>query len=157
MTHGQEHEIAAQDGEPQTRWSEEITLQTVEPNGVARQVTVYLGQPSKAVIALLDSDSRTEISGSDYLDCLMQARMLLERQDRRLCCQGARPNVHPSGQLRQFTNGRMAYIRPLDPGSATSQTVDIFAPALPNEVVTLSNQREALMAAWNARHPNNQI
>jgi len=151
MTHEQEREIAAKDGEPQARWSEEITLRAVEPNGVAHQVTVYLGQPSIAIIALLDSGSRTEISGLDYLDCLTQARMQLERQGRLLCCQGARPNVHPSGQLRQFTNGRRAYIRP------TPQTVDIFAPALPNEVVTLKDQREAIMAAWNARHPNNQI
>lgn len=141
----------------QPKWTEEISLQTVDAAGLVRNVTIYLGDPSTALIALLDAHSRTEFSGTDYLDCLTQARRQLERHGRLLCCQGARPNVHPSGQLRQFTNGRQAYVRHSEPRSEVSEAVDIFAPASPGDVVNLDDQRAAIMSFWNARHPGNQI
>ncbi|MDX2678750.1 hypothetical protein [Streptomyces soliscabiei] len=87
---------------PRPKWTEEMGLQTVDAAGLVRHVTIYLGDPSTALIALLDTHSRTEFSGTDYLDCLSQARRQRERDGRLLCCQGARPNVHPSGQLRQL-------------------------------------------------------
>ncbi|MFJ2191894.1 hypothetical protein ACIOJE_28825 [Kitasatospora sp. NPDC087861] len=96
---------------PQPQWTEVVGLQTVDCDGLVQSVTIYVGQPSTALIAFLDGDSLTEISGTDYLDCLIQARRQLERDGRLLCCQGARPDVHPSGQLRQFTNGRQACVR----------------------------------------------
>ncbi|MGW3185962.1 hypothetical protein ACWDD9_42495 [Kitasatospora sp. NPDC001119] len=141
----------------QPKWAEEVGLQTVDSDGLLRSVTVYIGPPSTALITLLDDGSLTEISGSDYLDCLIQARRQLERDGRLLCCQGARPDVHPSGQLRQFTNGRQAYVHFLDAGGEAPETVDIFDPAPPEDVVSLDDQRAAIIRAWNTRHPGNQI
>ncbi|MFG2918933.1 hypothetical protein ACGF0D_39380 [Kitasatospora sp. NPDC048298] len=120
-------------------------------------MTIYVGQPSTALIALLDGESLTQINGTDYLDCLTQARRQLERDGRLLCCQGARPDVHPSGQLRQFTNGRQAYVSFPDARGEAPETVDIFAPAAPEDAVTLDDQRAAIIRAWNAQHPRNRI
>lgn len=138
-------------------WTEEIDLQTVDATGHIRHVTVYLADPSDARIALLDGHSRTEFTGTDYLDCLHQARRHLERDGRLLCCQGARSDVHPSGQLRQFTHGRQAYVHWPGPQSKSSEAVDIFAPAPPGDVVNLDDQRAAIISSWNARHPENPI
>ncbi|WP_331745069.1 hypothetical protein [Kitasatospora sp. NBC_01300] len=158
MTHEQERDdIAHADRGRRPSWTEEMALQTVDSAGAIRHVTVYIGAPSAALITLIDADSCTEISGADYLDCLTQARRQLEQEGRRLCCQGARPNVHPSGQLRQFTNGREAYVHPSDAASGISETADIFAPALPEDVVRLDEQRAAILASWNARSRTNPI
>ncbi|MFB8169596.1 hypothetical protein ACFC60_16785 [Kitasatospora purpeofusca] len=142
---------------PRPKWSEEISLQTIDAAGLVRHVSIWLGDPSMALIELLDAGSRTEFSGTDYLDCLAQARRQLERDGRLLCCQGARPNVHPSGQLRQFSNGREAYVHHSEPSSGALGTVDIFAPASPEDVVNLDEQRAAIIGFWNARHLANQL
>lgn len=142
---------------PQPKWTEEIGLQTIDTAGLVRHVSIYLGDPSTALIALLDAGSRTEFSGADYLDCLTQARRQLERDGRLLCCQGARPNVHSSGQLRQFTNGRQAYVRHSEPSSEVPETVDIFAPASPEDIVNLDDQRAAIIGSWNTRYLGNQL
>lgn len=93
---------------PRPKWTEEIDLQTVDAAGVVRHVSICLSDPAIALIVLVDAHSRIEFSGTDYLECLSQARQQLEHDGRLLCCQGALPNVHPSRQLRQFTNGRQA-------------------------------------------------
>ncbi|MFJ7912694.1 hypothetical protein [Kitasatospora sp. NPDC096204] len=142
---------------PRPQWTEEFGLQTVDSDGLVESVTIYVGQPSTALIALLDGESLTQINGTDYLDCLTQARRQLEQDGRLLCCQGARPDVHPSGQLRQFTNGRQAYVRFPDARGEAPETVDIFAPASPEDAVTLDDQRAAIIRAWNAQHPRNRI
>lgn len=138
-------------------WAETVSLQTVGADGGMRDVIVRISTPSACLIELLDDGSRTVIRGADHFDCLAQLRRQLEREGRLLCCQGARPNVHPSGQLRQFTDGRLAYVLPSDAQNEESETVDIFAPALPGEVVSLEDQRISVVSYWNARHPGNRI
>ncbi|MFF2775617.1 hypothetical protein ACFVU3_11980 [Streptomyces sp. NPDC058052] len=139
------------------KWTEEVTLRTVDPDGRSRSVTLRLGPASRAIVGLLDDGALTEISGTDYLDCLLQIRRRLERDGRLLCCQGARSGVHPSGQLRQFTHGREAYLDFFDVRGTGPETVDIFAPAPPEDVVTLDAQRAAFLRAWNTRHPDHRI
>ncbi|GAB3965468.1 hypothetical protein [Streptomyces sparsus] len=134
-----------------------MRLQTVDAGGGMQDVVIQIGSPSAALIELLDDHFRTVIRGTDYLDCLLQVRRQLEREGRLLCCQGARPHVHPSGQLRQFTNGREAYVLPPDAQDAAPATVDIFAPALPGDVASLQDQRMAVLSYWNARYPRNRI
>jgi hypothetical protein len=151
------HDTSDDSSVPQPKWTEEIDLQTIDAAGLVHHVTICLSDPSTALIALIDAHSRTEFSGTDYLDCLSQARRQLELDGRLLCCQGARLNVHPSGQLRQFTNGRQAYVRHWEPWSEGTETVDIFAPAPAGDVATLDDQRAAIVSSWNARHPGNQI
>jgi hypothetical protein len=134
-----------------SEWTEEIRLPTVDANGDTQEVTIRLGAPSVARAALLDQGSTTVVTGTDYLNCLAQLRAHLERQGRLLCCQGARPDVFPSGQLRQFGNGREAYVLRPAGGRAAPEVVDIFAPASPGDVVTLDAQRTAVLAFWRAR------
>ncbi|MEU1202691.1 hypothetical protein ABZ446_41650 [Streptomyces sp. NPDC005813] len=157
MNSRSEQDTADDNSAPWPKWTEEIPLRTVDAAGIVRHVTMCLSDASTALIALLDANSSVEFSGVDYLDCLTQARRHLEREGRLLCCQGARPNVHPSGQLRQFTNGRHAYDRHSEPGSEGFETVDIFAPASPADVVNLDDQRAAVMSFFNARYPKGQI
>ncbi|MFF4838385.1 hypothetical protein [Streptomyces sp. NPDC001315] len=132
-------------------------LQTVDADGGIQEVIIQIGKPSTAMVELLDDQFRTAFRGTDYLDCLTQVRKQLEHKGRLLCCQGARPNVHPSGQLRQFTNGRQAYVLPSGTHDEAHTTVDIFAPVLPGNVVSLDDQRISVISYWNARHPRNQI
>lgn len=130
----------------------------MDADGRVRPVTILIGGDSSATrIALLDAGSLTEFSGTDHLDCLVQVRRQLEREGRLLCCQGARPDVHPSGQLRQFTHGREAYVRPPEGRGEIRETVDVFAPAAPAEVVSLEEQRAAILGAFHARHPADRI
>ncbi|MGW7445024.1 hypothetical protein [Kitasatospora sp. NPDC054795] len=138
-------------------WIEEVGLRTMDPDGSLRPVVLRVGPSSDARIAVLDDGVLTEISGTDYLDCLAQARRQPERDGRLLCCQGARPDVHPSGQLRQFSNGRQAYVRFPDLQGEPPEIVDIFAPAEPGDVVGLEDQRATAVRAWNTRHPGHQI
>lgn len=142
---------------PQPEWAERVCLQTVDADGGTQDVIIQISDPSAALIELLDDHIRTVIKGTDYLDCLIRVRRQLEREGRFLCCQGARPNVHPSGQLRQFTNGRQAYMLPSDAQNEAPATVDIFAPAVPGDVVSLEGQRISVVSYWNARHPRNRV
>ncbi|MFE6056467.1 transposase [Kitasatospora sp. NPDC056446] len=50
-----------------------------------------------------------------------------------------------------------AYVRPSDAASGISETVDIFAPALPEDVVWLDEQRAAILASWSAGSRTNPI
>ncbi|WP_194833445.1 hypothetical protein [Nocardia sp. XZ_19_369] len=87
--------------------SEVVQLTAVDAAGVCWPVALRLGEPSVARVELVGHG----VFGSaddDYLSCLITVREYLEKQGLLLCCQGARPDVWPSGQLRQFENGRRA-------------------------------------------------
>lgn len=134
---------------PQPEWTERVCLRTVDAEGGIRDVVIQLGEPCTAVVELLDDQSRTVFGGTDYRDCLTQVRRQLEHEGRLLCCQGARPNVHASGQLFQFSNGLEAYVFPPDIRKQVSEVVDIFAAASPADVVSLADQRTAFMRYWD--------
>jgi hypothetical protein len=68
------HDTSDDSSVPQPKWTEEIDLQTVDAACLVHHVTICLSDPSTALIALIDAHSRTEFSGTDYLDCLSQAR-----------------------------------------------------------------------------------
>jgi hypothetical protein len=73
-------------------------------------------------------------------------RRHLEAKGRLLCCQGARADVWPSGLLRQFTDGRCAYVLERDRGGRPLEEVDIFSPAPAQLVVTVAAQERAVRA-----------
>ncbi|RBM08951.1 hypothetical protein [Streptomyces sp. PT12] len=132
-------------------WTEDITLPTVDRDGAAaRDVTIRVGAPALAVILLIDGGTETRIGGNDYLACLTRARDQLELQGRLLCCQGAGPEVQPSGLLRQFSHGREAYVRGSGWPGRPDDVVDIFAPAPEGSVVGLAEQRDTAMAFLTA-------
>jgi hypothetical protein len=132
---------------------EELFLQTVTSDGVLRAVTIRLGEPAAAEVELVDGDSAVKVHGADYLDCLIAVRERLEAQGRLLSCQGARADVWPSGQLRQFNNGRLAYVLDRGRRGAALEEVDIFAPAEPPNAVSLADQRDAVLAFHRLHRP----
>jgi hypothetical protein len=65
------------------------------------------------------------IKGIDFYRCMMNLRERMEADGYLLCVEGARPDVTPSGGLRQMTDGRMAYrLRP-DALASDDDMVDI--------------------------------
>jgi hypothetical protein len=86
----------------------------------------------------------TRIKGVDFYRCMMNLRERLEADGYLLCVEGARPDVTPSGGLRQMTDGRMAYrLRP-DALVSDDDMVDIFASTDCGDVVAISEQLEAV-------------
>ncbi|SFR12139.1 hypothetical protein SAMN04488564_103743 [Lentzea waywayandensis] len=88
--------------------------------------------------------------GDDVLDCFLDVRSQLEEHGILLCCMGARPDVWPSGMLRQFSDGRKAYLQREGVRTTEDDVVDIFAPADAADVVTVREQREALRRRFQA-------
>jgi hypothetical protein len=82
-----------------------------------------------------------ETEAADLFAALEAIRLQLEPSGLRVCCQGARPDVFPSGMARQMAGGRRAYR--LRPGQRPSgdDLVDIFDPAECGEVVTVHEQQ----------------
>jgi hypothetical protein len=83
--------------------------------------------------------------GDNLFKCLIDARLELESRGLMLCCQGCRPDVFPSGMLQQMNAGRFAYKLHRNAPLSESDIVDIFAPAEPSEVASVSGQRAAVM------------
>src|SRR5690242_15135095 len=118
---------------------QERHLQTVDQDGQIETIVVRLDTADSP--ATMTGTTPTEnigpITAADVLDCLTDLRHALEARGKKLCCQGARINVWPSGQLRQFTNGASGYVltktstrTPDDP----FEVVDLLDPAPPDQV-----------------------
>lgn len=122
-------------------WTDDVVLSTLSGHGETRDVRIRIGQPARARILLIDAGVSTEIEDSDYRNCLNVVRTRLEGEDRLLCCQGSRLNVHASGMLLQFSNGREAYLLEPRNGGEEYVVVDIFAPAPASQVTTMEKQR----------------
>src|SRR5262245_18819088 len=111
-------------------------LHTVDADGriapIALQVT---GRPGATVLSArsLDRDHGA-FTGGDLVDCLVDLRIRLEGHGLLLCCQGARVNVWPSGQLRQFADGRQGYVLTRRAPGQVHEIVDLLDPAPPSQV-----------------------
>ncbi|MET8054643.1 hypothetical protein ABZU75_44430 [Streptosporangium sp. NPDC005286] len=117
----------------------------VDHEGGIAASTLALYDAAPARLVLTCRGLLLDVEGEDLLDCLLDLRRRLEAEGFNLCCQGARSDVWPSGQLRQFTNGRRGYVlAPRPPGDAFEE-VDVFAPAQPCEIGSIEQQREAVM------------
>ena len=113
--------------------------------------TVTFG-PVKAACHLelrLDDGRALVAEGDDYFDCLTAVRRTLESEGAILLCQGARRDVWPSGMARSMAAGLKAYVlvnrRPPTP----DDLVDIFDPAEPGDVGTVTEQ-ERVRDEWFA-------
>ncbi|MFD5883213.1 hypothetical protein [Streptomyces yangpuensis] len=84
---------------------------------------------------------------SNLFKCLLSARTDLEKEDLLLCCQGARPDVFPSGMQQQMDNGRFAAV--LSRSAEEKEIVDIFAAAEPSQVTSVEGQRVAVYQFFN--------
>ncbi len=128
----------------ETSPNEVLQLAVIDHGGriAASTLTLYDAVPARLVLTcgglLLD------VEGDDLLDCLIDLRRRLETEGLNLCCQGARSDVWPSGQLRQFTNGRIGYVLAPRPAGDALEEVDLFAPAQPHEIGSIEQQRQAV-------------
>ncbi|WP_158791014.1 hypothetical protein [Streptomyces sp. NRRL WC-3549] len=95
-------------------------------------------------MGLTDEEFERVYEEVDLLECLKSARRDLEVMGLLLCCQGARPNVFPSGMTRQMAEGRLAYSLEAGKELSDNDLVDIFAPADCSEVATLEDQVAAM-------------
>ena len=118
-------------------------LHTVDADGriapIALRVT---GHPGATVVNVrsLERDYGA-FTGGDLVDCLVDLRLRLEGHGLLLCCQGARVNVWPSGQLRQFADGRQGYVLTRRAPGQVHEIVDLLDPAPPAQVVSVEDQR----------------
>ncbi|WP_228000750.1 hypothetical protein [Nocardia australiensis] len=120
-------------------------MTAVDSAGVLWPVVLRLGEPSVARVELVGHGAFGSVD-DDYLSCLLAVREYLEGRGQLLCCQGARPDVWPSGMLRQFDNGRRAYVLDHDRRGAELEVVDMFAPAPAEMVVSVLEQGKAVFA-----------
>ncbi|WP_405934809.1 hypothetical protein OG495_23780 [Streptomyces longwoodensis] len=86
-------------------------------------------------------------TASNLFKCLLSARAELEAEQLLLCCQGARPDVFPSGMQQQMENGRYAAV--LSGSVGEEEVVDIFASAEPSQVTSVEAQRVAVYHFFN--------
>jgi hypothetical protein len=118
-------------------------LHTVDGDGRIAPISLRLGGgPGAATLNAwsLERDFGA-FAGPDLVDCLVDLRLRLEAAGLLLCCQGARVNVWPSGQLRQFADGRQGYVLARRAQGQIHEIVDLLDPAPAEQVVTVENQR----------------
>ncbi len=119
---------------------ESVALDVVDKAGRTRGSTVTIHDVHPARVDISSDNLVLAAEGEDLLVCLIAIRQQLEARGLHLCCQGARPEVWPSGQLRQFTNGRSGYVLTSVSAGTVPQDVDLFAPARPEEIGTVEEQ-----------------
>jgi len=78
---------------------------------------------------------------SDVFECLCRLRTQLDREGIRLCCNGARLNVWPSGMARDMGGGLKAYVLQIGRRATIDDLVDIFDSAPVEDVATVEEQR----------------
>jgi hypothetical protein len=128
----------------QTSSDEVLQLNVVDREGRTTVATLTLYDSVPARLTLGCRRLLLDVGGEDLLDCLIDLRRRLEAEELNLCCQGARADVWPSGQLRQFTNGRFGYVLASKPPGCAHEEVDLFAPAQPHEIASIEQQRETV-------------
>jgi hypothetical protein len=101
-------------------------------------------EPPWAVRFVLADGSVVESGGADLFSALETVRRRLEAEGMLVCCQGARPDVFPSGMARQMGGGRRAYRLRRDGPMGFEDLVDVFEPADRDEVVTVDEQCAAV-------------
>ncbi|MDT0270517.1 hypothetical protein RM844_30020 [Streptomyces sp. DSM 44915] len=99
---------------------------------------------------------------TDLFAALLQLRLDLEADGLLLCCQGARGDVTSSGMERQAGGHQVFPFTPATREVRHAEAVDIFAPAAPDQVVTVEEQRRAVFALHGltddtiTRHPGDR-
>ncbi|MFJ5280520.1 hypothetical protein [Streptomyces parvulus] len=122
-----------------------VSLLAGGSDGASVQVSLELSDQTPTTLRMKVADSDwQEFQASNWFSCLIEARLILEGEGFLLCCQGARPDVFPSGMLQQMNLGRFAYY--LKSGALLSEddVVDIFAPTDVSEVASVEDQRIAV-------------
>lgn len=118
-------------------------LHTVDGDGRVAPITLQVKGDRGATVVGARSLERDygAFAGPDLVDCLVDLRLRLEADGLLLCCQGSRVNVWPSGQLRQFADGRQGYVLARRAQGQVHEIVDLLDPAPAGQVVSVEDQR----------------
>lgn len=105
-------------------------------------------EQGKSLLSLKANDLGTyQASGSNFFECFKQIRAELEKKNWFALCMGAAKNVHSSGMALQMSNGLKAYRLELGKQGTLDDLVDIFEPAMIDEIGTIEEQR-TYFATW---------
>jgi hypothetical protein len=130
--------------------SERRELQVVGPGGGQVADVTVTTEPPWAVRFVLADGSVVEAVGADLFSALETVRRRLEAEGMLVCCQGARPDVFPSGMARQMGGGRRAYQLRRERRVGPADLVDVFEPADRAEVVTVDEQYAAVQRFYRS-------
>ncbi len=133
-----------------------INLQAVSPDGSLQSVELRLHEAEEVLIEVILAGSRIgEYVGGNVSASLRKARRGMEGRGLIICCQGARPDVHSSGMLQQFSNGREAYVLRDGVDMTHAEVVDVLAPADPADVNTVEAQEANIFRFFGLVRPSN--
>ncbi|GAA0694101.1 hypothetical protein GCM10010193_56020 [Kitasatospora atroaurantiaca] len=122
-----------------------VNLLAGGPDGTSVEVSLELSDQVPTTLRMSVANSVwQEFQASNWFNCLIEARLSLEGGGFLICCQGARPDVFPSGMLQQMNLGRFAHRLKSGAPISEDDIVDIFAPADISEVASVENQRIAV-------------
>ncbi|MGW2256174.1 hypothetical protein ACWCXH_39485 [Kitasatospora sp. NPDC001660] len=96
-------------------------------------------EPPSTVTITAESGATYTGQGSDLFEALQAARRPLDDQMIKLCCNGCRPNAHPSGATRRQGGGLVYLNRHWRPATVRD-LVYIFGPAPASKVATVQEQ-----------------
>jgi hypothetical protein len=122
--------------------SETKTIKVRYLNGTIEDCSIQVAQHPEWKLVLSGEGFRgREFSGGDLFDALTSLRVALEELDIQLLCNGARPDVFPSGMSRDMSGGRKAYVTKLGCPALRTDMVDIFDYADAQSVGTVRDQQ----------------
>jgi hypothetical protein len=123
--------------------TESKVLATQEADGSASSIRIEI---TTGETCRINFDSKS-FEGSDLFAALTALRVRLESANRRIACNGARPDVFPSGMAREMSKGRKAYILRIGDRPKREDLVDIFEPADFSQLGSVDDQ-QAFVNLW---------
>jgi hypothetical protein len=123
--------------------TESKELPTLEADGSVGVIKLAI---SIGEICRIEVDSKS-FEGSDLFAALISLRSNLESNQRRICCNGSRTDVFPSGMAREMSRGRKAYALKLGVRPSSEDVIDIFQAADTTRIGTVDDQK-AFFDLW---------
>jgi hypothetical protein len=122
---------------------EQRVITAVDSAGRSYEVTARASTDTRHYRLELESpEFGTHVAeAADVFECLCQLRMQLGEDGIRLCCNGARLNVWPSGMARDMGGGFKAYALQMGRKASREDLVDIFDAAPIDTIATVKEQR----------------
>jgi hypothetical protein len=113
------------------------------------ELTAGPSDDCRLVIAWPVGSEERHFDAPDYYECLRAFRRLIEPDGFRVLCQGARPNVHPSGMTRQMGGALKSYVHTLGQPGSMKDLVGTFDPVEDiASVGTVQEQDEFMRRHW---------
>lgn len=79
---------------------------------------------------------------NDFFNCLIDVRLILEKQNLFVLCKGSMKNVNISRMLSQMAHGRKAYTLEMGKSASLENIVDIFDFTPIESVATVEEQKQ---------------